>query len=88
MNALVEETEEYPVVADGSHSLEIARVITVSWWHWFHRFTVWGDVFSSTTAGIMGAFTGGVGGPWWQSRSCVVCNFTQRRRVEVAEDRA
>jgi hypothetical protein len=56
-------------------------------WHWKHRYGPWGEVFSGNSAGIMGAFTGGSSGPWWQSRFCVRCNRAEYRRVELREDR-
>lgn len=57
-------------------------------WHWKHRWSKWGDVFSANSAGFAGLFNGGSSGPWWQQRECVVCNLAQRRRVELPEDRA
>lgn len=60
--------------------------VTIPWYH-RHKWGVWGEVFSANSAGLMGAFTGGMSGPWWQQRECVVCNIAQRRRVELPEDR-
>lgn len=62
-----------------------ARAVSVNRWHrmWFHRWTPWSDVFSSTKGGIVAVFSGHEAGPWWQSRRCIVCGREDRRRVEL-----
>jgi len=56
-------------------------------WH-IHGFSSWGEIFSANASGLIGAFTGGSSGPWWQGRSCVRCNLAQYRRVEILADRS
>jgi len=62
------------------------RRLEVVRWH-IHGFSTWGDVFSGNTRGLLGAFSGGTAGPYWQSRSCLRCNLTQYRRAEMLADR-
>lgn len=57
-------------------------------WHFKHRWSQWGAVFSQSTDGAFTQLFGrSTQGPWWQDRHCTKCKIVQRRRVELPEDR-
>lgn len=87
MTATTQQTLDLTPDPGLSRTIERAKPVTVSRSHWWHVWSPWGAVFSSTTAGIAGMINGGKSGPWWQERTCVRCQMAVLRRVEARADR-